>query len=295
MTLFGIDISNNNGPNLNLTQVKAEGFDFVFCKVTEGSYFRDQTWPAYRDAAKAAGLIVAGYHYLTTDPIDAQADLFLDQLGDPNGEVGIMVDFEMNGGGQENYWAFVRAINARGREVNLSYEPRWYWQRIGSPQLGDLPGLIQSSYVSGGGYASALYPGDDSTYWAGFGGDNVDILQFSDQGSVAGNSLDVNAFRGTRDELAALVYGKTEGAKVAVPEEQTPVATEKFVADFIKGFDGPIYATAAAVLKELTGSTIVGEFPGFENELGGRTVVGFLGALGEKLGIEGCHDPKAGA
>lgn len=220
MTLFGIDISNNNGPNLDIGQMKAEGFDFLFAKVTEGSGFRDWTWPRYRDAAKANGLLVAGYHYLTTDPVDAQADLFLDQLGDPNGEVGIMVDFEENSGGQDNFWAFVRAVNARGREVNLSYEPRWYWQKIGSPPLGGLPGLIQSAYVNGTGYASALYPGDDSGLWSGFGGTDVQILQFTDRASVAGASVDANAYRGTREQLAALLGLGPAPSTPAVPPAQ---------------------------------------------------------------------------
>lgn len=217
MTIFGIDISNNNGPNIDMSRVKSEGFEFVFAKVSEGSGFRDWTWPRYRDSAKANGLAVAGYHYLTTDPIDAQADLFLDQLGDPT--CPIMVDFEANGGGQLNYWNFVRAINARGREVNLSYEPRWYWQSIGSPALGDLPGLIQSSYVNGDGFAAALYPGDSSGNWAGFGGDTVDILQFTDKASVAGYRLDANAFRGSRTELDALL-----GTAIAAPATLTSEA-----------------------------------------------------------------------
>jgi hypothetical protein len=31
-------------------------------------------------------------------------------------------------------------------------------------------GLIQSSYVAGTGYASVLYPGNDSDPWAAYGG-----------------------------------------------------------------------------------------------------------------------------
>lgn len=203
MTLYGIDISNNNGPDIDLAQVKAEGFDFVFCKVSEGDYFVDTTWPAYRDAARAAGLALAGYHYVRGDcDIDAQADVFVRHLDG----AAAMLDFEADSGGIDTFWALVRAINARGVQVALSYVPRWYWERIGSPDLSQVPGLIQSSYVTGsGGAASAMYPGDDSAFWNGFGGKDVDILQFTDAAMVAGHPVDANAFRGTRADLDALL------------------------------------------------------------------------------------------
>jgi hypothetical protein len=106
-------------------------------------------------------------------------------------------------------------------------------------------------------------------------------------------NADVNSADGlTSQEFAAACGIGSEGAQSVAGNRNEPLTVGWFE-DFVKGFDGPIYQTAAAALKELTGSPIVGEFPGFEHELGGRTVVGFLGALGAKLGIEGCHDPKA--
>ncbi|MCM6777264.1 glycoside hydrolase family 25 protein [Nocardia sp. CDC159] len=220
MTIFGIDISNNNGPDIDLAQVAREGFSFVFAKVTEGDYFIDYTWPSYRDAARANGLLLAGYHYLRADcDIDAQVDLFLEHLGDAPS----MLDFEENSGDLSTFWAFVHALNARGRQLNLSYIPRWYWQRIGSPDLSRVPGLIQSSYVYGTGYASELYPGDDSRFWNGFGGKAVDLLQFTDRALVAGHHIDADAFRGGLDDLRRLLglsTPPTEGALMALTEAQ---------------------------------------------------------------------------
>ncbi|GAB2525423.1 glycoside hydrolase family 25 protein [Nocardia heshunensis] len=219
MTIFGIDISNNNGPDVDLAEVAREGFQFVFAKVTEGDGFIDYTWPAYRDAAHANGLLVAGYHYLRDDcDVDAQAELYLAHLGD----AAIMVDFEADSGGIETFWAFVNAVRARGRAVSLSYIPRWYWQRIGSPDLSRVPGLIQSSYVYGSGPASALYPGDDSRFWDGFGGKTIDLLQFTDAAVVAGHRVDANAFTGTLDQLRALLgtAPTTQGVLMALTDEQ---------------------------------------------------------------------------
>ncbi|MEU6580677.1 GH25 family lysozyme [Nocardia sp. NPDC046763] len=203
MTLYGIDISNNNGADIDMNEVKAEGFDFVLAKVSEGDYFIDETWPIYRDAARAAGLALAGYHYVRRDcDIDAQADLFVRHLDG----AAAMLDFESDSGGIDTFWALVRAINARGVKVALSYVPRWYWQDIGCPDLSQVPGLIQSAYVtSSGAAASAMYPGDDSPFWAAFGGKSVDILQFTDTALVAGHTVDANAFRGTRAELDELL------------------------------------------------------------------------------------------
>ncbi len=201
-TIFGPDISNNNGV-VDLDRVKAEGFEFVWAKVSEGTSFRDTYWPRTRDWAREIGLILAGYHYIRESDPNRQADLFVDQLGDKS--IAAMLDFEEGGGGIDNFWAVLHAIEARGVHVALSYIPRWYWERIGKPDLSRVPGLIQSSYVEGTGYASVLYPGDDSIRWAAFGGRQPDILQFTDRALIAGKTLDANAFRGTPDQLRTLL------------------------------------------------------------------------------------------
>lgn len=221
MTLYGIDISNNNGPGIDMTAVKAEGFDFVFAKVSEGDYFQDRTWPHYRDAATAAGLLVVGYHYVIDgcDP-DAQAATF---AGNGGGDFA-MFDHEANSGGIGTFWNVVRAFNARGIAVVLSYLPQWYAGQIGSPDLSQVPGLIASNYVTGWGYASTIYPGDDSYRWNPYGGAKPQILQFTDRALVAGSWVDANAFRGSRSELAALLTGRSQGDDDMTPEQAQQLA-----------------------------------------------------------------------
>ncbi|WP_100466657.1 GH25 family lysozyme [Mycobacteroides abscessus] len=204
VTIFGIDISNNNGV-VDIDRVKAEGFQFVWAKVSEGASFKDTFWPRTRDWCRQAGLLLAGYHYVREGDADAQAETFVAQLGDKT--IPAMLDFEDGSGGIGNFWAVKNAIEARGVRVALSYIPRWYWEKIGKPDLSGVPGLIQSSYVTGTGYASVLYPGDDNSRWAPFGGKAPDILQFTSQAQVAGKILDANAFRGTVDDLNALLRG----------------------------------------------------------------------------------------
>lgn len=201
-TVYGIDISNHQG-TMDLQRVKAEGFDFIFCKVTEGANYRDPFWPANRDNARAAGLILAGYHYVRTgDPV-AQARAFVDHLGDK--AIPAMLDFESGSGDMAQFWAVKGAIESLGVRVALSYIPDWYWEQIGRPDLSRVPGLIRSEYVSGSGYASALYPGDNSPKWGAYGGRAPDILQFTDRALVAGKPVDANAFRGTPEKLRDLL------------------------------------------------------------------------------------------
>lgn len=220
MTIFGIDISNNNGSGIDLGEVAREGFSFVFAKVSEGDYFIDATWPSYRDAAHESGLVVAGYHYLRGDcDVGAQAELFVEHLGD----AATMVDFEANSGGIDTFWAFADAVNRLGRRIDLSYIPRWYWQQIGCPDLSQVPGLIQSSYVGGTGFAVDMYPGDATSYWNGFGGKAVDLLQFTDAAQVAGHTVDANAFRGSVDDLRrllGLMPPTTQGDFMALTDAQ---------------------------------------------------------------------------
>ncbi|WP_099024947.1 glycoside hydrolase family 25 protein [Mycolicibacterium palauense] len=199
---YGIDISNHQGV-MDLDQVKAEGFDFVWAKVSEGASYRDPYWPRTRDDAQRLGLILAGYHYIRDGDPAAQARLFVDQLGDKT--IPAMLDFEAGSGPMSQFWAVKREIEALGVAVRLSYIPDWYWEKIGRPDLSQVPGLIRSEYVSGAGYASVLYPGNSSSLWGAYGGRTPDILQFADKALVAGKLVDANAFRGTTDQLRALL------------------------------------------------------------------------------------------
>ena len=120
-----------------------------------------------------------------------------------------MLDFESNSGDMSNFWNVVRAFNNAGVHISLSYIPRWYWQQIGSPDLSQVPGLIASDYVGGSGYASNLYPGDGSPYWAPYGGATPQLLQFTDAAQIGTLAVDCNAFQGTLDQLIALFQGES--------------------------------------------------------------------------------------
>ena len=292
MTLYGIDISNYQR-GLDIAEVKREGFDFVFAKVSEGSYYQDPTWPGFRDAIRANGLILAGYHYVTLDDPAAQARTFVDHLGDPT--VPVMLDFESNSGDINNFWAVVNAINALGLQVALSYIPHWYWQQIGSPDLSQVPGLIASNYVSGSGYASNLYPGDQSNFWAAYGGKAVDILQFTDAALVAGQSMDADAYRGSRADLTALLTSTTSSGAEMTPQQAqqlNDIWTQLLGPDG-KGWpqlgNRTLVDAVAVVLDQLVGPDH--QFGGWP-QTGNRTDTDVLAAIAAALNVPGTSDPK---
>ncbi len=206
MTLFSIDISNNQGPDISMQEVKNEGFAWVEAKVSEGNYFQDGTWNGYLNAANAAGLSIVGYHYAIASCSPAsQVQAFVGNNGGKN----VMIDFEANSGTINDYWNLVNAFNAAGVNVVLSYIPRWYWAgNMGGGDLSKVPGLISSGYYGSGAAASTLYNGaggDGGTGWNTYGGGTPAIWQFTDGALVAGYSVDANAFRGTQAELDVLL------------------------------------------------------------------------------------------
>lgn len=201
--IFGIDISRYQA-GIDLAQVAREGFAFVIAKVTQGSRYRSSAWPGQRDAARANGLHLAGYHYIdTTDPA-AQAANCRAHLGDPS--IPVMLDWENDGGEWANFRRVLAAFRAAGLDVRLAYVPGWYHAQHGAPDLtGTGLALVSSRYPSyATGPASVIYEQVGGRTWTGYGGLNPTILQFTDRASVAGLQVDANAFLGSREQLAEL-------------------------------------------------------------------------------------------
>lgn len=208
--LYGVDLSNNNWGGRppaaivpTLDEIVREGFSFVEHKVSEGNYFVDRYWPTVLAWGRSTGNIVVGYHYVTTNDPAQQANTYLSNVGDRS--VPCMLDFEYGGGSIANFFAVWDAFAAAGVNMRLSYIPRWYWQRIGSPDLSRVVGLVASSYVNGTGYASVLYPGSGWPGWNPYGGATPVILQFTARAQVAGLVCDADAFRGSLPELRTVL------------------------------------------------------------------------------------------
>jgi hypothetical protein len=101
---------------------------------------------------------------------------------------------------------FLAGCSQRDLRVTILYLPNFHFIGLGRPQLPPDLALMQAlSGTNPRGFASVVYPGDGSTRWNRMGGRTPDILQFGSRGCISGfkGRVDVDAFRGTRDQLAA--------------------------------------------------------------------------------------------
>ncbi|WP_288076942.1 MULTISPECIES: peptidoglycan DD-metalloendopeptidase family protein [Rhodococcus] len=232
---WGLDLSNHQG-DFDFAQARREGFTWVTHKVTEGSW-RDPKWPRAREQMRehfpgAFGGYV--YCHVENDP-QREADWLLDHLGDPS--IPVQIDYEdLDGKGVPSVADLVARVDAylaRGVTLLPIYIPRWYWRdRMGAGSLAPLRDrgltLWNSDYVNGSDVASRLYPGDGYKGWAPFAVDAPDIafLQFSEKGKVAGQSVDVNAYRGSEAQLRAIFFGKPTPEEDDLTPEQAQMLAE---------------------------------------------------------------------
>jgi GH25 family lysozyme M1 (1,4-beta-N-acetylmuramidase) len=202
---FVLDISHHQDLSLNLAQTRRDGCEGAFLKAGEGSTYVDPTFAANLAEARAAGQLVAAYWYQRSNAT-AAAHVAKIQATVPR-DVPVIIDVEANSGNVALTRDVIGRLNAAGYRTPLLYLPRWYWQQIGSPSLAGLPPLWSSRYPDNNvGLLAAEWARVPASYWDGYGGLPVALLQFTSSASIAGHQpLDASAFRGTRDQLAALL------------------------------------------------------------------------------------------
>lgn len=219
MPLYGLDVSEHQN-GMYLHNAKNEGYDFVIIRLCDGTY-RDKVFNSHLQDAEEAGLIVSAYWYLRApsegSTIAQQVDV-IDQQMNGRRDISVWIDVESVAGGRytltgNDVWAAKRELEKRGYHVPGIYSGAWYWENMtgGEPSMNGLGALWVSNYgPNKHGTAAQLYPGDDSPRWNYPLGDrNPDILQFGSNGYAAGypNVVDVNAYRGTHDQLRRLFNG----------------------------------------------------------------------------------------
>lgn len=208
--IFGVDVSHHQGSTLDFSAFRQEGIEFAFLKATEGGSFQDSQFSGNLRRARAAGMLVAAYHYVKAGASVA-AQVWNVARTVPI-DVPVILDVESGSGGIALTRAIVDTLRVDGYTVPLLYLPRWYWQAIGSPPLEGLPPLWSSRYPDNiVGPMIEEYGDVPAHYWIGYGGLGVAVLQFTSSARVAGRApLDANAFQGTREQLAALLSGRQE-------------------------------------------------------------------------------------
>lgn len=275
-TIFGVDVSRwQNG--MSLKRAKDEGFQFAIIRTNDGT-IADECYQSHYADAKSAGLLLAAYTYIhgphDGSTVAQQVQTALDVMG-PN-RLPIWLDVEAPSGvAPATIREFADRFEAAGVRVCgvYTYGPYWAGQLIGpdtpNPRSYGEGHFWFAGYPGGPGYASSIYQsigGDGAHQWTDkTGGAVPDIWQFSSTASVAGfDEVDVNAYRGSLDELRSIFYG----GEAANNEEEITVAEAdriiKHVEDFITGFVGPIGSDVKDVREQLTGGRDAGQYPGWD-------------------------------
>ncbi len=197
MGIFGVDVSNHQ------TSFDFTGWDFAILKASEGSGFKDRMFPTHLANARRVGAVVAAYHYVRTDPADYQVGNIEAMV--PK-DVPVILDVEDGAGADPNLWRqLITELRERGYSVPLIYLPRWYWNKIGQPDLSGFPPLWQSWYPD---YVArprevgiSMVP---ASAWAPMDGIPVAIMQFTS------SPFDQNYYGGTKEQLLSLLGGNED-------------------------------------------------------------------------------------
>jgi hypothetical protein len=227
MTIFYPDYSSFQGN----TPVPA-GTPAVVAKATEGNYYQDMDYDWYKSQAAKVGAVFSGYHFLKSN-IDAavQAKYYHDFAG----STPCMLDVETEGSSSpevDEVVAFIQALSALGGRVWGVYFPQWYWGQV----HGDLSRLE----ASGAALVSSNYTSysDNGPGWNSYGGAVPTCWQYTS------TPIDMNAFRGTPAELAAIINGTggpaSSGADVNLTDTVTfsPNVVAQFPELAAEGFGG---------------------------------------------------------
>lgn len=257
MTIFGWDMSHYDAPSIG--KAVAEGFVFITHKA--GGDANDTEIAAWWNGVKNLDTNVLLGAYWVQYPGDptGKADRFLSRLdatcpGWRDRPFILQVDCEKwnNDPGTVPSKADIEAFcdrlqNRMPKLKPIVYGPEWVYHE-------NLRGLNYplwaSAYVGGSGAASKLYPGDNSSKWAAYSGQTPAILQFSASAVIGGQTTsDANAYRGTLDQLKALV---APGWKDDLPMDQATF--NKLMTGWAKSADGKA-AIGGAVLDAEVGNT----------------------------------------
>lgn len=185
----GIDVSEFQG-YIDYSRVKEAGIEVVYMRTSEGTNFVDPYFKTNYNNAKANGLKVGFYHYVTsrsvTEAID-EADYFVSVIEGTSPDCKLAMDFEYFDG-LSNYEvnqiseAFLtRVKEVSGKDVVI-YSDAYNAQYVFDNSLSVYPIWVADYFVD------EPVSNDKWNYWVGF--------QYSDIGSIDGinGSVDLDHF-----------------------------------------------------------------------------------------------------
>jgi Glycosyl hydrolases family 25 len=214
VTLFYPDVSEYT-PNVDPSK-----YPILIARATLSDRVADPTYGTFKARAAAAGTVFAAYHWLNHGNLAAQARWCFQHVGP---DVPVMIDAEDVAGNTgyngpltiDDILGFAAEYRALGGICSLDYLPFWYWAGpMGAPhRLGELEaaglGLVSSNYPNAG-YT------DNGPGWAPYYPGAPAPVQWQ----YTSTPIDMNAFRGTVADFAALIFQED----AVTPEEIQAIA-----------------------------------------------------------------------
>jgi Glycosyl hydrolases family 25 len=238
MALYGVDVHARYQGGLDVALLARQGYSFLATKLSQGlavpsvdgftaAQFKARAL-SWLEQTRTAGMVPGGYHWIDVSASGAaQARFFyglVKQAGGPEGML-IQLDNEDNATWQTTKdWA-AEWEQLSGGHPWLMYTGRWWWGPRGWDGASLTPLLWDSRYLSAD---SDTIPDDPAAFAAriptdwwrlpdlahpgvyGYGGwTTATFLQFTSRGDAGslGNNVDLNAFRGAREQLLGLTGG----------------------------------------------------------------------------------------
>lgn len=235
-TLYGVDVSSHQN-GMSLKKAAAEGIDFAIIRTTDGTY-KDKCYQSHLADAEGAGLVTAAYHYLRNPSegtsVAAQVKASVEVMGGRKRPVWIDVETPA-GLHVDHIRACKREFESHGVRVIGAYSYVPYWEgriRPSEPDSHEFGKFWVAAYGrNASGKPRDIYPGNNHRQWNyPLGNQKPSLWQFGSNAQVAGFSVDINAFRGTKEELRALFYGTKPKATPAKPSK--PQHKEDTMTDF---------------------------------------------------------------
>lgn len=242
----GIDVSQWQG-SIDFAQVKASGIEMVYIRSSEGANYTDPYFRQNYDNARAQGLKVGFYHYLTarnTQQAEQQARYFLSVVGGLDFECRLAMDFEyLTGLSQEEINAialtFMETLSQAG-EDGVVYSDSYNARRVFDSRLAKYPLWVAQ-------YSSSSQPDLSGSAWSSWAG-----FQYSDVGKIAGitGNVDLDTF------TSQMLRPGTDPVTPPDKKPATKTATTFYIA--VRPFDNLTaiarrYHTTVAELVELNG------------------------------------------
>lgn len=210
-TLYeGIDVSGWQG-NINYAQVKNSGIEIVYMKASEGSNFVDPYFNQNYANAKANGLKVGFYHYLTARSVEdaiREARFFVSTISGKIPDCRLAMDFESFGNLNvtqinEIGLTFIRTVESLSKKEVVIYSDTSNARSIFGGELTNYPLWVAQYEVEN------PTPNGNWSTWVGW--------QYTDVGEIPG----INGYV-DRDKFTEGIFLSNQTEEILPPENTKP-------------------------------------------------------------------------